>query len=316
MSALLEATLFIFGIVAVGYLVGISGMLKDKSGENLAEFATAFALPVLLFRTVSHADFGGVVPWALWGTYFAAVAASWAAGQFVVGRIFGRDARAAIIGGIIAGFSNLMLLGLPFMQAVFGQAGVSYLSLIVAVHLPSVMAASILLFSRVAASEGTPVSFARLAVDFGKAIASNSIVIGIILGLLFRLSGLSLPPVAARLVDTFADLAGPLALFAMGLGMRRFGIRADLGPAVTLSVLKLFFMPAVALGMAWLLGLSSVAAQVAIVGAAMPSGVNPYLFATRYGTGQAMSSTALTLGTIAAAFTLAAWLAVAQAIFP
>ena len=313
MSALVETVIFIFGLVALGYLAGLAGVLKDETGDALSDFATTIALPVLLFRTLATSDFGGTAPWSLWIVYFVAAAASWSVGQFVTARVFGRDGRASIIGGIASGFSNLVLLGLPFTLGVFGQAGMSVLSLIVAVHLPVMLAVSVVLFALVDKDEER--TLGREIVLFLKALAVNPLVAGIVLGLIWRVLGLAMPELGMRFVDTFAAIAGPLALFAMGLGLRRFGVTANFGPAFALSLLKLVFMPAVALAMALLFHLPPLTAQVVVLAAALPTGVNPYLFATRFGTGQALSSNALTIGTILAAATTAAWLAIVQAIY-
>jgi malonate transporter and related proteins len=313
MSALAETIAFIFGLVALGYLAGLAGLLKDDSSDALSDFATSIALPVLLFRTLSTSYFGDAAPWSLWITYFVAVAASWSLGQVVTARVFGRDRRTSIIGGIASGFSNLVVLGLPFMLGVFGQAGVSVLSLIVAVHLPIMLGVSVLLFAL--ADKGSGRSLGHEVAQFLKALATNPLVIGIVLGLLWRFLDLTMPALGSRIIDTFAGVAGPLALFAMGLGLRRFGITANFVPGLTLSLIKLAFMPTVALGMALLLDLPPMAAKVAVVGAGLPTGVNPYLFATKFGTGQALSSNSLTIGTLLAAATTAFWLTVVEAIF-
>jgi malonate transporter len=129
------------------------------------------------------------------------------------------------------------------------------------------------------------------------------------------MTGLELPTLAAGLVDALAGIAGPVALFAMGLGLRKFGISGNLRPALALSALKLFLMPAVALGMALLLGLSPLAAKVVVASAALPSGINSYLIATQFGTGQALASNQMTIATACAVVTTAFWLTVAQAVF-
>lgn len=313
MSALAETIAFIFGLVALGYLAGLARVLKQDASDALGDFATTIALPVLLFRTLATSDFGSAAPWSLWATYFAAAAMSWSVGQVLTARVFGRDRRASIIGGVASGFSNLVLLGLPFTMGVFGQAGVSVLSLIVAVHLPVMLAVSVLLFA-LADQEGGH-SAAHEVAQFLKALATNPLVVGIVLGVGWRLAGVTMPALVARIVDTFAGVAGPLALFSMGLGLRRFGITANFGPGLALSLVKLFFMPAVALGAALLLGLPPIAAKVAVVAAAMPTGVNPYLFAIRFGTGQALASNALSIGTLLAAATTVIWLAIVEAVF-
>ncbi|MER8439304.1 AEC family transporter, partial [Mesorhizobium sp. M1393] len=74
MSPLIETVLFVFGLVALGYLAGLTGYLKAEAGEAIAEFAVGVAMPLLLFRTMVNADFHGAAPWSFWGAYFAAAA--------------------------------------------------------------------------------------------------------------------------------------------------------------------------------------------------------------------------------------------------
>jgi malonate transporter and related proteins len=313
-SPVIATILFVFGLVALGYLAGLTGYLKAEVGDALSEFAVGVALPLLLFRTMIGADFHGSAPWSLWATYFSAVAVAWTAGHLVTTRVFGRDPQAGVVGGVAAAFSNLVLLGVPFMQGVFGRDGFEILSLIIAVHLPSMMVASIILFG-VFGRTGEPIRPAEVVRRFLFRIAKNPLVIGILLGLIWRMTGLPLPALATRLVDALAGIAGPLALFAMGLGLRKFGISGNVLPALVLSLLKLGLMPAVALCAALLLGLPPLVAQVAVAAAALPAGVNSYLIATQFGTGQALASNQMTISTACAVVTTAFWLTVAQAVF-
>ena len=52
-----------------------------------------------------------------------------------------------------------------------------------------------------------------------------------------------------------------------------------------------------------------------VASAALPSGVNSYLIAIQFGTGQALASNQITIATALAVVTTAFWLSVAQAIF-
>ena len=78
MTPLTETVLFVFSLVALGYLAGLTGYLKPVSGEGISEFAVNVAMPLLLFQTMVKSDFHGVTPWSLWGAYFAAAAITWA----------------------------------------------------------------------------------------------------------------------------------------------------------------------------------------------------------------------------------------------
>ncbi len=315
MSPLVETILFVFGLVAAGYLCGLTGYLRPEIGDSVAEFAISVALPLLLFRTMYGADFAGAAPWALWAAYFSAVIVTWTAGHLLVTRGMGRDARAGVVGGVTAAFSNLVLLGTPFMLGVYGQRGFDILSVLVAVHLPLMMAASILLFEWVGRGDGPARSMSELLATFARRLARNPLIIGIAAGLAFRAIGAPLPGLAARLIDALANVAGPIALFAMGLGLRKYGVGGNIKGGVMLAVLKLMLMPAIALGAAWLYGLPPMTAKVAVAAAAMPAGVNSYLIAVQFGVGQALASNAQTIGTAAAVVTTSFWLTVAHLVF-
>lgn len=315
MLLLADAVLPVFGLVALGYLAGLTGYLSAETGDGLSDFAVGVAMPLLLFRTMLDVDFQGASPWALWATYFASAAIAWTAGHLTVTRVFGRDSQAGVVGGVAAAFSNLVLLGIPFMQRVYGQGGFEVLSLLVAVHLPLMIVASIVLFNIFERGKGAPAEPLQLLRDFARRTFRNPLIVGILLGLLWRLTGLPLPGVAGRLLEALAGVAGPVALFAMGLGLRKFGLAGNIRPAILLSAIKLLLMPAVVLGAAFVIGLPPLTAKVAIAAAALPSGVNSYLIATHFGTGQALASNQMTIATALAALTMTFWVAVSQAVF-
>lgn len=310
MSSLVATVAFVFSLVAIGYLSGWSGLLKEETGEALSDFAVSVALPLLLFRTMAGADFAGSLPLSLWAVYFTAVAITWTVSQLTVVYVFGRDGRAGVVGGLSAGFSNLVLLGIPFMLGTYGQAGFEVLSLIISVHLPIMIGMSILLFGLLGGREARqPAAIVR---EFARSALGNPLIVGILAGLVWRIAGFATPPLMARLVDALADVAGPVALFAMGVGLRRYGVSGNVRPALVMAALKLFLMPAVALVMARLVGLPPMSAKVVVAAAALPCGVNPYLIAARFGTGQALASNALTIGTVFAVLSTAFWLSVAE----
>lgn len=315
LSPLTETVLFVFGLVALGYLAGWTGYLKAEFGEALSQFAVGVALPLLLFRTMVNADFHGAEPWRFWTVYFIAVVITWTAGHLVMTRIFGHDGKAGVVGGVSSAFSNIVLLGIPFMLGVFGQPGFEVLSLLVSVHLPTMLMASIIIFQIFGREPDERLKPIPLVRDFFGRLVRNPLIIGIVGGLAWRLTGLPLPGLAAHLVDALADSAGPIALFAMGLGLKRLGISGNVRQALLLSVLKLMLMPALVLGLAWLFGLPPLTAKVAIAAAALPSGVNSYLIAVQFGTGQALASNQITIATACAVVTTAFWLSIAEMVF-
>ncbi|WP_448954438.1 AEC family transporter [Labrys neptuniae] len=314
MSPLVETVLFVFGLAALGYGAGASGYLKAETGTALSDFAVRVALPLLLFRTMVTSSFHGSAPWQLWATYFTAVVLAWIAGHLTITRLFRRDGQAGVIGGVSAAFSNLVLLGIPFMLGVFGNDGFEILSLLISVHLPTMLMASILLFHWFGPQRQEPLHPVAILADFLRRLLGNPLIIGIFAGLAWRTSGMPLPGFVNRFVDALANIAGPVALFAMGLDLRKFGLSGNLKPALALSVLKLLFMPAVALAAALLFGLPPLPAKVAVAAASLPSGVNSYLIAIQLKTEQSLASNQITIATGFSVVTTALWLELAGAL--
>lgn len=155
----------------------------------------------------------------------------------------------------------------------------------------------------------------RVVRSFLRRVFINPLIIGILAGLAWRFTGAPLPVLATRLSDALAGTAAPVALFAMGLSLRRFGISGNVRPALALSALKLFLMPALVLGLVWLIGLPPLTAKVAVMVAALPSGINSYLIAVQFNTGQALASNQMTIATACAVVTTAFWLTVVVVVF-
>lgn len=313
-----EAIVFIFLLIACGYLTALAGILKKGTGEGIADFVFTIAVPLLLFRTLATADIGDLSPWGLWVTYFSAIAVTWCVSHQVTRRVFGRDVRAGVVSGLSGAFSNLVLLGLPFMLGVYGHEGLTILSLIVSVHTPVMMATTIVLFEWAQRADGLDTGRSgpgAIVAGFFRQLLRNPLIIGILAGLAARVTGLPLPHIVSRLVDALATVAGPLALFSMGMGISRFGIRGQVAAGSTLAAIKLFLMPGIALLLAWAIGLPPLTAKVTVAAASLPSGVNSWLIAEQFKTGQRMASTAMTLATAVAIVTTGFWLFVAARVF-
>ncbi len=308
----------VFALVAIGYLLALRGILREGAGEALGDFVVAVAIPALLFRTLSQADFGDVKPLTLWSAYFTSILCTWVVATLVIRRGFGRDARSGVVAGLSASFSNLLLLGFPVIFALFGQAGTETLSLILAIHMPIMLTSSVILNERAEMLDGLrehQSSPATTLLRIVKSLLSNPLVLGILAGVIWRFLPLELPDFLSELVDRLAAVAGTLALISLGLSLRRFGIARNVPQAATMTALKLLFMPSVATVLALAIGLSPFQAEIVIVAAAMPTGVNPYLMAARFGTGEAIASNALLLSTLAAPLTLLFWSFVARTLF-
>jgi predicted permease len=311
MDQIVATVLPVFGLIGIGYAIAWTKLLGHSSGDALSEFVFVVAIPLLIFRIVATADLAGISAWRLWLAFFASFALSWAAGTILTRRLFGRDARAGLVAGLAAGYGNTTLIGLPLALAAFGHDGSVPMALIIAVQLPIMMTAVALLMVRAERQDGIGGGHAgamAVAGSIAKNLIANPIVIGLAGGAIWRLSGLALSGLPGELVDRLAGVATTLALLAMGMSLRRYGIRGNIGPGLVLTFLKLIAMPALVLLLAQFVGLPSIPTKVAVIAAACPTGVTPFLVAGRFRTGEGLASNAITISTVLAVASVAFWL--------
>jgi len=303
----------VFALLGLGYVVAWTGILSQQTGEALGEFVFTIGIPVLIFGTLARAHFPDVSPWALWFSYFTGVAVTWALADFTVRRLFGRDARAGAVAGVTASFANLVLVGIPLVHTAFGERGSVPLFILISIHLPVMMIVSSILveWTSVTRSEGGFfASLPRVFKEVGVSLVRNPIVIGIVAGGVWRIAGLPLNGLAESIVDQLSAVASPCALFAVGMTLRRFGIRGNLPPALALSVLKMVVMPLLVWATATTFtDLPPLWIAVATIGAAAPSGINAYLIANHFDTGHALASSTITLTAAMAVVTVTVWMA-------
>jgi predicted permease len=308
MDKIATIVLPVFGLIGVGYLVAWSRILDGARGEVLSDFVFVVAIPLLILRILATADLAGTSAWRLWLPFFSVFALSWAAGTILIRRLFARDARAGLVAGLAASYGNTTLVGIPLVLAAYGTAGAVPMALIVAVQFPTIMTAVALLMARAERRDGVDTGRAGQAATIAKSLVGNPIIIGLAAGALWRVSGIPFVGLPADLISRLADVASTLALFAMGMSLRRYGIRGNIRAGVLLTVLKLLVMPALVLLLARAIALPSVAAKVVVIAAACPTGVTPFLVAGRFRTGEGLASNAITISTVLAVASIAFWL--------
>lgn len=309
LTAVLLNVLPVFVLIALGWLAVVTGLLKAETGDALGDFVFRIGVPVLLFRTVAGADFSAGSPWRLWVAYFAGVAVTWTAGHLIATRIFGRDSRLGVVAGVSAAFANTVFVGLPVVARFLDRDGLEAITLLISVHLPVMMVAGTLLMERAErqVTGQPPRNLPRVLRQVAVTLARNPLVIGILAGSAFRLTGLSMPAFAGGILDQLAAMAAPTALISIGMAVRRYGIRGEVGPALVTSLLKLLLLPAAVFVAAHALALDPTWAAALVLTAAVPTGVNAYLIANHFGVGHALASSTITLTTLLGAVSVTLW---------
>jgi predicted permease len=301
-TTLLNIVAPIFGIMVLGFLVRRLNILNEQAVRGLVLFVFGFAIPSLLFRSLAQVALPEVIEWGFMLAFYVGSFVSYAVGMAGGRFIFHRPTDHQAIFGMSAAFSNTVFLGIPITLMAFGPDAALPIFLIITFHSATFMPLTV---GIIQGSRGTGVSAGAHARSIAVELLKNPIIMGLLLGLFVNLAGWQLPGPVDRITEMLGAAAVPCALFAMGGSLAGYPIMGDAGPAVFLSVTRLVLHPLVAWIVAVpILGLSGLWVSVPVTMAAMPAGVNVYLFGARYDAAAGVAartvflSTLLGLGTI------------------
>jgi predicted permease len=303
----LEVLAPVFGIMGLGFAAARARVLDEAGVKGLVLFVFNFAIPVLLFRSIAGIRLPDDVRWGFLVAFYSGSLVSYLLGMASARTLFRRPLDHQAIFGMGAAFSNTVLLGIPVVLTAFGPEATLPLFLIIAFH-SAVFAP--LTVGLIQAGQGQGVSAAQQARRVVTEVVRNPIVLGLGAGLVANLTGLVLPSALDRGAELLGAAAVPCALFAMGSSLGIQPLVGDVPPALLLSTLKLVIHPLLVWVVAVpVLGLGGLWSAVAVTMAAMPSGVNVYLFAARYDAASGVAARTVLVTSALSVVTLAVVLA-------
>ena len=327
----------LFAMIALGWGAARWRLLGSAEAQRgLAQAAFSLFLPALLFRTTAALDVRSL-PGPLLLAFFAPLMlwalAAWAWSSRRQRRALGDGAGAAAAPGVPASasapaapavwavsmsFGNSVQVGLPFAAALFGQAGLQLHLAIVSLHALLLLSLITVLaevdIARAAArdptSTGRRTALGPLLLHIARQTLIHPVVLPVMAGLAWHLTGWTLHPVADSVLQTLGQAGVPLCLVLIGASLVQHGLGARPGRLVGLALLKLVLLPAlVGASGHWIFGLDGLPLAVLVMAAALPIGSNALLFAQRYRTLEGEASAMIIISTLGFALTAPLWLA-------
>lgn len=309
MSSVFINVVPVFILILIGWMTAKTGILKVETGDALGEFVFKIAVPMLIFRTLADAHFEGVSPFRLWIAYFAGVAITWTVGHIVATRLFKRDAKVGVITGMSGSFANNVFIGLPLVDHMVGKEGLVAISILLAIHLPLMMIAGTILMEGAASKVdgGEKRSIGAILKQVGTNLAQNPLVLALIVGVIFNLTGMTLTPAIGIVVNQLAAAASPVALLSIGMALTRYPIRGDLSLSGASATLKLLLLPALVYTISHLMGLPRDWSAALVLTSSVPTGINAWLIAQRFRSGHSLAASVISITTAFGVFTVSFW---------
>ena len=305
MSALLDVIIPVFLIIGFGYCAVWTKLFSEETIDGLMKFTQNFAIPVLLFDAIAKVDLFNVFDLSLFLSFYLGATAGFLIGFLGSRYIFGRPIEDSVAIGFCCLFSNTVMLGLPITERAYGTDALQYNFAIVSIHAPFCYFLGITVMELVKSSEK---SIKKNVFVILKAMFSNALVVGIVLGFIVNILGLSIADTIQGSIDMITAVALPAALFGMGGILYQYRPEGDAGPILMVCAVSLIIHPLIV----WLTGskfnLNDAQMRSAVITAAMAPGINTYVFANMYGRARRVASTGVLLSTTLSIGTVWCWL--------
>ena len=298
----LNATVPIFLLMMLGLFFRKIGWIDEAFASKMNKFVFLVPLPALLFEDLATVDFAEVWDMKFVLFCFCATLVSIAAAAAVSFLWKDRTIQGEFIQASYR--SSAALLGIAFIQNIYGNAGMAPLMIIGSVPLYNVMAVVVLSFFQPERKKLDR----QVWINTLKGIVTNPIILGIIAGLLWSALRLPMPPILEKTVSRIGAVATPMGLMAMGAA---FDIRKAFGkarPAIAASVMKLVGFAAVFLPLAVWLGFRREQLVAILIMLGSATTVSCYVMARNMGHEGVLTSSMVMLTTMCSAFTVTGWL--------
>lgn len=277
-------------LIAFGY-----GLYKNKSVDELfvqtaSNLVFNFALPALLFITISNSELSGLSDFK---TISIGISATLLV--FIILLVLSpvlvpkRVDRGVVIQGAFR--SNMGIIGLAYCFNAYGQTGLAYGSiylggLTIVYNLLSVGVLNIF--------NNANTSIKKIILD----IAQNPIILSIILGLIFSYYEVKLPTILGNSLSYFSQLTLPLALLCTGAALRFSTFKSNASASAFSIVVKCIIYPFVVVAFAILFEVEGMALVVVFLMASCPTAAASYVMVRKIGGNHELAAQIIAISTV------------------
>lgn len=298
----LNAVLPFIIYLSLGAITRVSGAAEESFLKKLNTFAFRFTFPMMMFKSVYNIDRSQGLSGKLTVAVFLAVLATIFLAVLIVPRLVKDNRRrGSIIQAVYR--SNSVLFAIPLTESLYGTDAANAVGFTLAFVIPLYNVAAVLILEYYG-EKGKGVSAGALA----KKVITNPLILGAVTGLIFWVLRIPLPSGVKKPIEALASSATPLAVIALGGTLHL----SDFGPNMkyllpTVSV-KLVIWPALAVGLATLLGFEGLERFIFFIFFATPIAVSSYPMAENMGCDGKLAGQLVVLSTLLSVLTIFLWI--------
>ncbi|NVZ08929.1 AEC family transporter [Allochromatium humboldtianum] len=302
MLAILAVTAPIFLLIALGFVAVRRVWMPREGAVAMSRYALLFALPALLFDTLSKRSLDSILVPDFLLVYVSASMITYGIGVLVASIARRTSPLDNAFFGMGLSMSNSSYIGYPLVAQLLGDSALIAVVMAILTEVLIILPLTLILteFHRERGRGSVLRTLGRVL----RTVGTNPILLAIAAGLVFAALGWRLPAPIGRTIELLAGSAAVVALFAIGGSLAGQRVRGALGPATAIAAGKLVVHPLVAFGMLMLVPtLDPTLGQAALILAGLPMVTIFPLIAQRYDQGE-IPATALVITTLLAFVTL------------
>ena len=299
----LNATVPIFMVMLVGWILRQKGMLNANFVNVADRFNFNVTLPILLFRDIAAMDIRKDFDlkfflYCMIATILCFVIIWFSAELFLKDK--------SMIGSFVQGSfrGSLAVLGIAFIQNIYGNAGLAPLMIVAVVPLYNIFSVIVLTMKGTGNEEQGKERIKSAFIG----ICTNPIILGIFAGLPFAFFDITIQGIASKSLNNFANMATPLALITIGAGFELHKALGKINVAAAAALIKLIIQPAVFLPIAMILGFRNQAMVALLIMLGAPSTPTCYIMAKNMENDSVLASGIVVLSMLISPITLTLWI--------
>lgn len=297
----LNATLPVFLVMVVGYALGQLGFLPPAFCKASDRLTFKVTLPLMLFLDMGSVDilhdFRPRFVLFCFAATLVGILTVWAGAKR-----FLKDK--TLVGEFVqAGYrSSAAVLGVAFIQNIYGTSGMAPLMILGSVPLFNIFAVIILTVE--SPQQHGKVTPSKLL--YG--VLTNPILDGIILGTLYSLLPFGLPTLAQKTLTSLSSLTTPLALLSIGASFEGAKAIKKLAPTLVAACCKLMVLTTIFIPVAVKLGFRDQQLIALLIMLGSPTTPSSYVMAKNMGHEGVLTASCVAATTLFSALSLTFWI--------
>ena len=295
----LNATIPIFLMMVLGVFFRKTGLLKENMINGLNQFVFKATLPVLLFGDLAKQDFAEAWNGKFVAFCFVVTLVSISLVALMSMALKDKSQRGEFIQGAYR--SSAAILGVAFIQNIYGTSGMAPLMIIGSVPLYNIFAVIILTFT---SSDADKKGIRKACIG----VLTNPIIIGIVLGMIASFFNIKFPGMVKKTISNMGVMTSPLALISIGATFRGREALAKIKPTLGASFIKLIGLAAVFMPLAIYMGFRDQKLIALLIMLASPCTPASYIMAKNMDGDAELASSIVVATTVLSAVTLTIWI--------